>query len=132
MPSITKAEYERLKKAEEGYLHFCRDNRTLFINNQRLMKELELFQNRLKTSEECRNNIHQSRQDETRFLELKLSNEKLINESLLKAIRNQQHEVEKWKRFYDAVRETFKVDEIVEIPGCFSLTDSVKFILLKQ
>jgi hypothetical protein len=32
----------------------------------------------------------------------------------------------------DAVRETFKVEETVEIPGCFSPMDTVKYIVERQ
>ena len=107
MPSITKAEHNRLKIMEEKYSQLCRDVEVLHTNNRRLTHELDLFQARLKSSEGYRDNIFTSLQDQMR-------------------------EAEKWKRYYDAVRETFKVEEEVEIPGCFSTTDSVQYIVERQ
>jgi hypothetical protein len=75
---------------------------------------------------------HDGLKDLIRLLELKLSSEKLFNEDLIRALRDQQHETEKWKRYYDAVRETFRVEEDIQIPGCFSPMDTVKYIVKKQ
>ena len=83
MPSITKAEYEGLKR--------------------RISQLEDLFQT-----------------------------EHVIAEYLLKSLNEQREETAKWKRYYDAVRETFKAEETVEIPGCFNPADTIEYIVKKQ
>jgi hypothetical protein len=51
---------------------------------------------------------------------------------LSKVWKDEIVEAEKWKRYYDAVRETFKAEEVVEIPGCFSPMESIEYIVKKQ
>lgn len=66
------------------------------------------------------------------LLNMRLDIEKLNNEQLMKAFRNQMEEAEKWKRHYDAACETFKIEEEIQIPGCFSPMDTIKYIVKKQ
>jgi|ERR1700733_449004 len=66
------------------------------------------------------------------LLELRLKSEKYYSEILLKAYKEEIAESAKWKRYYDAVRETFKVEEHLEIPGCFSPMDTIEYIVKKQ
>lgn len=67
-----------------------------------------------------------------KMLELLLLDAKNTIDGLQRDFITVQHAAEKWKRYYDAVRETFKVDEEVQIPGCFSPMDTVKFIVEQQ
>ena len=51
---------------------------------------------------------------------------------LLHEVQIQARVTEKWKRYYLAVREALKVEEEIEIPGCFSLMDTVQYIVERQ
>ena len=75
---------------------------------------------------------YQGLKDRIRLLELKIEYEREIGKSLLCMLHEQRDESDKWKRYYDAVREIFKVEEAVEIPGCFNPTESIEYIVKKQ
>jgi hypothetical protein len=75
---------------------------------------------------------YQGLKDRIRLLELKVEHEAGLNKMLSKVWKDEIVEAEKWKRYYDAVRETFKAEEVVEIPGCFSPMESIEYIVKKQ
>jgi hypothetical protein len=75
---------------------------------------------------------YQGLKDRIRLLELKVEHEAGLNKMLSKVWKDEIVEAEKWKRYYDAVREIFKVEEAVEIPGCFNPTESIEYIVKKQ
>jgi hypothetical protein len=44
----------------------------------------------------------------------------------------QKQKADTWKRYYDAFIEVFKVEETVDIPGCFNPMDAIEYIVKMQ
>ena len=67
-----------------------------------------------------------------RLLEANIEIEKLNYEFVFKALGNQVWETERWKRYYQAAIKTFKINEYVEMPGCFNPMESIEYIAKRQ
>lgn len=65
-------------------------------------------------------------------LKLKVQLWKEISNHLGEALEAQTSEAKKWKRYYEAVRETLQVEAFLEIPGCFNPMDAVEYLVKKQ
>lgn len=47
-------------------------------------------------------------------------------------LRDVQWSEARWKRYYQAAIKTFKIQEYVEMPGCFNPMESIEYIAKQQ
>jgi hypothetical protein len=132
MPSIKKAEYETLKAAARHYKSLAKQCDEYYKEIVSLQSELNLFQSRLKTSEQCRNNLVEAQVKQLKLHEADIQIEKFNYKFVFKALCDQTWETERWKRYYQAAIKTFKVQEYVEMPGCFNPMESIEYVVKQQ
>jgi hypothetical protein len=132
MPSIKKAEYENLKAAAKHYHEMARQSDQRYYEIVSLKGEIRLLQSKLKHAEQLRDQASSNHVAQLGLYEISLRHEKIYLEQVQKSLRDQQWETERWKRYYEAAIKTFKIQEYVEMPGCFNPMESIEYIAKQQ
>ena len=114
MPYVKKAEYDKLK-AVEVWKQFND------IECDRLGAENLVF----------RGEIAALRRKVDRLSESDALRKEAYN-LLQKACGLLDWEAKRWKRYYNAAIKVFKVDEYVELPGCFNPMGSIEYVVKQQ
>lgn len=107
MPNIKKNEYEKLKMRAAYYENNLRVFEEMIQENTSLRNEVK----RMKQASSLRKEAHNL---------------------LERACESLDWEMKHWKRYYQAAVKTFKIEEYVEMPGCFNPMESIEYVLKQQ